>query len=720
MTLILFITKVIVCSAVFFGYYFLFLRNKQFHQYNRYYLLFSAALSFLLPLVQIPVLLTGQESNHVLIKTLNVITVSGWEEEFVVTPHQSVLSLFLTFKNTALIIYLSGVIILTVYVVKFILYIKKLSRTYRAEQIERITFYNTREPGTPFSFFNAVFWNEKIMISSEKGQQILQHELFHIRAGHSYDIVFMKFLTIFFWFNPFYYLFMKEIKAIHEFLADEHASSTADKYDYAELLVTEAINDKRAFLSNQFFHNQIKRRITMLIKHNPSSFSYLRRIMALPLLLILFCAFAFKTGRHYNFYNNTGDEITVVIDAGHGGSDPGARNADGHTEKELTLSIAQKIKNLGNEYGVKVVMTRDEDIQPGNELNNRDGLLNRTNISEENKADLFVSIHIGASFINSRTVQTNGFDIYISGENKQPGKSRLLGSAISEEIRKTYKIADALKERKSSSIWVLKNSTVPAVLIECGYLTNKTDLEFITNTRNQEKIAHDILRGIVNYKNSSTTPSHSYNQQKAGIDTMPASEFLKIKRENLEAIIINKEKGIIVVKLKNGDSAIVKAADYLKEKNKVIADTLVVKEDVEVTYKNASSDTLTVKADITFKANDKVIADTKSDDNVVFTQLETEASYPGGSKEWMAYMNKNFKYPTEAVSMKIQGTVIVQFVVDKEGNVSDIEALSGPETGGLREEAIRIIKNSGKWIPGKQNGVAVKSYKKQPISYRLN
>lgn len=510
MTLLLFLTKVIVCSAAFFGYYFFFLRNKQFHQYNRYYLLIGAALSIVLPVVQIPVLLTGQESNHVLIKTLNVIAVSGWEEEFVVTPHQNVLSLFLTFKNMVFILYLAGVVVLTAHIIKFIRYIKKLSRTYKAEQIDRVTFYNTREPGTPFSFFNAVFWNEKIVVSSEKGRQILQHELFHIRAGHSYDIVFLEFITVFFWFNPFYYLFMKEIRAIHEFLADEHASSTADRYDYAELLVTEAINNKKAVLSNQFFHNQIKRRITMLIKHNPSTFSYLRRVMALPLLLILFCAFAFKPGR--------------------------------------------QLSGKGNFY-------------------------------------------------------------------------------------------------------------------------------------------HNIS------------------------DTLPASEISKIKPGDIEIVNINKD--FIVIKFRNGDSAIVKATDFSKVSNEIIADIIVVDTTIDVKYKNANGDTVKVKAKVSYKTNNEIIADTVSDNNIVFNQTETEASYPGGPKEWQAYLSKNFKYPQEAQDKGIKGTVIVQFIVDKDSSVSNIEVLSGPETGGLREETIRIIKNSGKWIPAKQNGLPVKSYKKQPVTYKL-
>ena len=86
----------------------------------------------------------------------------------------------------------------------------------------------------------------------------------------------------------------------------------------------------------------------------------------------------------------------------------------------------------------------------------------------------------------------------------------------------------------------------------------------------------------------------------------------------------------------------------------------------------------------------------------------------------MAYLNKTFKYPKNAADKKIEGTVDVEFIVDKEGNVSKVEAISGPTTGGLRKEAIRVIKNSGKWIPGKQNGVAVKSYRKVPITFKLS
>jgi protein TonB len=100
-----------------------------------------------------------------------------------------------------------------------------------------------------------------------------------------------------------------------------------------------------------------------------------------------------------------------------------------------------------------------------------------------------------------------------------------------------------------------------------------------------------------------------------------------------------------------------------------------------------------------------------------FTKVEIESEYPGGASAWARYLNKSLTYPSEAQEAEVQGTVVVQFIVDKEGNVSDVEAISGPKE--LQAEAVRVIKKSGKWTPAVQNGRQVKSYKKQPITFRL-
>ena len=109
-----------------------------------------------------------------------------------------------------------------------------------------------------------------------------------------------------------------------------------------------------------------------------------------------------------------------------------------------------------------------------------------------------------------------------------------------------------------------------------------------------------------------------------------------------------------------------------------------------------------------------VVAPQKEEEdwNKTFTKVEIPSEYPGGGAAWQRFLNRNLRPSDEA-----QGTVVVEFIVDKEGNVSDVQAVSGPEE--LRAESVRVIKKSGKWTPAIQNGHQVKSVKRQPIIYRL-
>lgn len=102
----------------------------------------------------------------------------------------------------------------------------------------------------------------------------------------------------------------------------------------------------------------------------------------------------------------------------------------------------------------------------------------------------------------------------------------------------------------------------------------------------------------------------------------------------------------------------------------------------------------------------------------IFLVVEEQASFPGGMGEWNSYLRKNLKYPRQATRMGIEGAVFLSFVVDKGGNISDIQVIRGIG-GGCDEEAIRVLKNSPKWAPGKQRGRAVKSRMQLRIVFRL-
>jgi protein TonB len=114
-----------------------------------------------------------------------------------------------------------------------------------------------------------------------------------------------------------------------------------------------------------------------------------------------------------------------------------------------------------------------------------------------------------------------------------------------------------------------------------------------------------------------------------------------------------------------------------------------------------------------------IVKPTKENRDSVFLSVQIESSYPGGIEAWRRFLIKNLSnnYPQEAADQGIKGKVVVMFIVDRDGNVSDVHAIDGPKE--LHELAMRVIKKSGKWQPAQQNGKIVNSYKRQPIVFTL-
>ena len=128
-------------------------------------------------------------------------------------------------------------------------------------------------------------------------------------------------------------------------------------------------------------------------------------------------------------------------------------------------------------------------------------------------------------------------------------------------------------------------------------------------------------------------------------------------------------------------------------------------------------DTLQLKLE-----NDSIVAGRKKDTagDRTFTKIEIESSFPGGAKGWLNYLQKNMHYPDKAVKKRIQGQVVIAFIVDKDGHipVNTVWVEHSVEYS-LDQEALRIIFASPDWVAAVQNGRVVKSYKKQPIIFRF-
>ncbi len=111
--------------------------------------------------------------------------------------------------------------------------------------------------------------------------------------------------------------------------------------------------------------------------------------------------------------------------------------------------------------------------------------------------------------------------------------------------------------------------------------------------------------------------------------------------------------------------------------------------------------------------------DEEQEEAQIFTVVESMPSFPGGDAARIKYLNENIKYPQMARESGIQGRVFVTFVVEKDGSVTDVKVLRGIG-GGCDEEAVRVIKNMPKWIPGKQRGKPVRVQFNMPILFKLN
>ncbi|HLK30986.1 MAG TPA: TonB family protein [Puia sp.] len=104
--------------------------------------------------------------------------------------------------------------------------------------------------------------------------------------------------------------------------------------------------------------------------------------------------------------------------------------------------------------------------------------------------------------------------------------------------------------------------------------------------------------------------------------------------------------------------------------------------------------------------------------NNQISEFEKESEYPGGVAALSEFLSKHLRYPDKALKNNTQGTVVVQFIVDKDGSVTDVQVAKGVDPL-LDEEAVRVIKKMPKWQPAIQGGRQVKSYKKQPIAFRF-
>ena len=191
--------------------------------------------------------------------------------------------------------------------------------------------------------------------------------------------------------------------------------------------------------------------------------------------------------------------ITVVIDAGHGGKDVGAVGINGAFEKDLNLLFASTLAEIFRENGACVILTRESDelvLKAGEEnapSKKACDVRNRTEIANSAGCDLFISLHMN-SF---PTEKYKGFEAYYSPNAPE---SRLYAERIQEKVKERHEPESRRVARASDKIYLLANAECPAVLLECGFLSNGEDAQKLSSKDYQKELCFSIFCAIMEVK----------------------------------------------------------------------------------------------------------------------------------------------------------------------------------------------------------------------------
>ena len=316
-----YLLKVILCSGLLFFYYHLGLRNKLFHQWNRFYLLACIIVSLIVPCLEFNIGL-GNKKELASIRLLDVVYSADDYVAEINTKHAIVSN-----EQWATLAYSFVSIVVFVLFILALIRIGSIVRSHSVVLIEDIKFVNTSEKDAPFSFLNFVFWNNQIDLNSSSGEHIFKHELVHVREKHSWDKIFLQLVLTVCWCNPFFWLIRRELKMIHEFIADQKSVGQSDASAFAAMILRSTYPAHYNFLTNQFFQSSIKRRLLMLTKNHDPKFSYFSRVLALPLFAFVLLAFTLKEKNNGQVKDLAADKETA---------------AEIHTNKSLILKDTTK------------------------------------------------------------------------------------------------------------------------------------------------------------------------------------------------------------------------------------------------------------------------------------------------------------------------------------------------------------------------------------------
>jgi len=731
--------QVALCSGLMMGYYWLVLRNKRFHQYNRFYLLAIALLSWIVPLIKIRWPHPVVNENPQVLQFLSAVADSNSQIEENLTQNGFAWS----WNMMAPGIYLLVAAVLLLGMLRAFLRIYRLLQVHSGKTVGDVYLILTHAKGTPFSFFRYIFWNEDIDIRSEAGKQILQHELTHVQQKHSVDKVLIQVILVVGWFNPFFWILRKEMEMIHEFIADKKAVNNGDTASLAQMLLAAAYPQQQFSLTHPFFFSPIKRRLQMLTNNKKPRFSYIRRLIVLPLLAIVVVLFAFRNEeQRANNSLSMASVVENVIKSAY--QKPLADSASEKTNNRDTVIFKKDTVVVNG--GSRILIVKDGGevsikTTVSNSILNTSPLLRKALIIiDGKKASNTVLEALDPNQIKTIDILKDESAVALYGEEGRNGVVQIRTKSFAGLNDETMAIRDSITGGIFSGTF---SGRIPDLAATVRLVKKYPDTlgwikdQFGEPINNQPLVMVDGVKGELRYLKPSEISSVNVLKGKSAIGKYGEDgkngviEVITktIEREDPKPekiTLLNPVSRIDAFRKRNPD---VKQVHWNNQPLKII---IQLKDGTEETY-DLSKPESKKRAENKYgklpfapppppppSALQPTITSVAKPGNsaAIFTQVQVPAEFPGGLAAWTKYLQRNLNTEIPAKNGAPPGkyTVIISFIVDKTGNLNNVKALTDPGYG-TKEEAIRLIVKGPKWKPATQNGKNVKYLHTQSITF---
>lgn len=278
-----------ICLAVLFTMYWLILKRETYFRFNRFYLLSTIVVAFILPLFNLSLF----ENSHEL-STLRGI--SSFSETLsipavtITLGSESLSTSSYNWQSIALVVYLLGNSLLFTRVILGIIRVEILKRKGRRIVLDGYSIVYIKQAISPFSFFRTIYLSDTLTEDPDSNY-IINHEVIHIKQLHTYDNIFVELFLAVFWFNPFMWLLKRALRENHEYLADEGVlNQKANPTTYQTLLLKQTIGLAPITLTSTF-NSTIKNRIIMMCKNKSSAFAKFKPLLLVPIIATLFLIF---------------------------------------------------------------------------------------------------------------------------------------------------------------------------------------------------------------------------------------------------------------------------------------------------------------------------------------------------------------------------------------------------------------------------------------------